>query len=342
MLVSAVLDPSAFDAEYFNDLYTIQAEDFLQGIWRNGLLIVDSERRLQDALSIKAESLAPKGQRLQILLTDLLKEKSKRVAVRSVSLSNASSADLLDLTCHLKADTEADGLIVGGKNFEILRFDPKHSDGVVPLSEYRDSDFEKERQRYYDGLGPIDTLSESEVKEVIRRSVRFSKWLRFYDPYIGAGNNTSGFREGIEYILSLWKDHGFFSSQQGIGEVEIFTCSAEQVRDDETDHAKESKLAQNQENYQKVNRDLIERLKEQFSPWWQIKLFVKEDLNGIFHARYLETQHAIIRVDRGFDLFKSRPKFYRNFFTLNMAESSHLRECRDLPDANFDGAPYNL
>ena len=32
MLVSAVLDPSAFEADCFDDLYTIHAEDLLKGI----------------------------------------------------------------------------------------------------------------------------------------------------------------------------------------------------------------------------------------------------------------------------------------------------------------------
>ena len=332
MLVSAVLDPSAFDAEDFNDLYRIQAEDFLQGIWRNGVLVVDSERKLQEELFKKAESLPIKGNRLRTLLTDLLKEKSKRVAVPSVSPSNVSSADILDLTCHLKRDTEPDGLIVGDENFEKLRFDPEHRHGIVPLSEYRDSDFEKERQGYCDGLGPIDMLSESKVKDVIIRSVRFTKWLRFYDAYIGSGDNTSHFRKGIEYILNLWREHGFFATEQGIGSVEIFTCSAEQIRDDETDSAKGSKLERNQENHQKVVRELVEPLNEDFP--WSIKLSVKDDPDSIFHARYLETQHAIIRIDRGFDLFNQDNEFRRNFFTLNMAESSHLKECRDLPDAS--------
>ena len=67
---------------------------------------------------------------------------------------------------------------------------------------------------------------------------------------------------------------------------------------------------------------------------WPIRLSVKDDPDGIFHARYLETQHAIIRIDRGFDLFKQNGEFRRNFFTLNMIESLHLRECRDLPDAS--------
>ena len=334
MLMSAVLDPSAFDVEDFDEFYMIQAEDFLQGIWRNGVLIVDSGRKLQEELFEKAKSLpgTGKGKRLQILLTDLLKEKSKRVAVRPISLSNTSSVNFLELTCELKKDTEADILIVGDKDFDELRFNPKYSDHIFPLSKYRDSDLEKERQRYYDGLGPIDTLSESKVKDVITRSVRFTKWLRFYDAYIGSGDNTSHFRKGIAYILNLWKEHGFFASQQEIGNVEIFTCPAEQIRDDETDSAKMSKLKQNQEKHQKIIRELVEPLDEKFP--WSVKLFMKSDPDSIFHARYLETQHAIIRIDRGFDLFNQDNEFRRNFFTLNMAESSHLKECRDLPDAS--------
>lgn len=316
MLVSAVLDPSAFDKDCFDDLYAIHAEDFLQGIWRNGVLIIDRGGRLQDALYRSAKCLPSKGQQAQILLTELLKTKS--VAVRFVSLNDASSVNLLDLMCDVKKDTKADVLILGDKSFETVRFDQERNHGIVQLSEYRNSDFEQFRQKYYDGLEPIDVLSRSEVDRIIIHSIRFSKRLRFYDPYIGTGKNTSGFRKGIEYILSIWEEHGFFASQEGIGEVEIFTC-AEHVSHDEIDDVK-----------RKIKRVLMERLKRRFPRWWQVKLFVKDDPDGIFHARYLETEHAVIRVDRGFDLFKSRSKFYRNFFTLNMFEGSHLEECRNL------------
>ena len=336
MLVSTVLDPSAFNVDYFNALYTIHAEDFLKGIKRNGLLIIDSDRKLQDAIVNKFKDAPNKyGQRLPILLEELLKNRKKRVVECRILPNSVASQELLDLICHLKVHTKTDALIVGNENFKKLRFDPEHRHGIVPLSEYRDSNFEKERQRYCDGLGPIDTLSRSEVDEIVIRSVRFSKWLRFYDAYVGTGDNTSHFRKGIEYILSLWREHGFFATEQGIGSVEIFTCSAEHIRDDETDSAKENKLERNQENYQKVVRELVEPLSEDFP--WPIKLSVKDDPDGIFHARYLETQHAIIRIDRGFDLFKQNGEFRRNFFTLNMAESSHLKECRELPDADLGG-----
>lgn len=117
--------------------------------------------------------------------------------------------------------------------------------------------------------------------------------------------------------------------------MRIYTCEAEHIRDDETEHAKESKLKRNQENYRKIVRELIEPLKSQFP--WSIELFVKSDSDGIFHARYLETQHAIINVERGFDMFKPNGSFKRNFFTLHTEASSHLKECRNLPDANVSG-----
>ena len=335
MLVSAVLDPSAFDPVHFDELYRIHAEDFLMGIGRNGVLIVDSENRLRDALVKRIESLPIKyGQRLRILIEELLlKKKSKRVVACRVSPNAALSEDFMELTRQLKALTKADALIVTSQNLQTLKFSQQHGADIVSLSRYRDSGFEKERQRYYERVGPIDTLSKSEVDDIIIRSVRFAKWLRFYDAYIGTGNNTSRFRKGIAYILSIWKEHGFFSSQQGIGEVDIFTCSADQIWDDESDYAKESKLERNQESHRKIVRELIDPLNLNENFPWPIRLFVKNNPDRIFHARYLETQHAIIRVDRGFDLFKQNGEFRRNFFTLNMAESSHLRECRDLSDA---------
>ena len=208
MLVSAVLDPSAFDAEYFDDLYTIHAEDFLKGIRRNGLLIVDSDRRLQKAFVKKIKSNPSKyGQRVPILVAELLKNGEKRVV--AVKLNGIPKMDLLNLAYHLKTKTEADTLIVADDNF--LHGDSKSWEDLVPLSEYRESNFEKVREKYETHNTPIDQLPECEVKDFIIRSVRFSKQLRFYDQFIGRGNNTHNFRKGIEYILSLWNQRNFFS-----------------------------------------------------------------------------------------------------------------------------------
>ena len=324
MLMSAVVDPSAFDESYFDELYTFQTVDFLKGIQRNGLLIVDSENRLRDALVERVKLLPIKSQqRLGFLIQELLlKKKSKRVIACFISLNNTSAVSNLDLAYHLKDDTGADALVVGKESIETLKSDSRFNDGIVPLSEYKDSDFEKDRQRYENQVGPIDKLSKLEIEDIIIRSVRFTKWLRFYDAYIGSGENTSRFRRGIEYILSLWHEHGFFASQQGIGEVEIYTCT-EHVPNDNVNYVN-----------RKIKRELMDRLKDKFPHWWQIKLFVKSDPDAIFHARHLETQYAIVNVERGFDMFKTNGTFKRNFFTLQNAASSHLKECRELPEAN--------
>ena len=165
MLVSAVLDPSALDAEYFDALYTIQTVDFLKGIQRNGLLIVDAENRLQDALVKQIVNLPIKPQqRLRFLIQEvLLKKKSKRVIVCFVSLNDTASVPLLDLAYHLKTDTGADALVVGKESLEKLKSDRRFNESIIPLSEYRDSDFETNRQRYENQVGPIDELSKSEI-----------------------------------------------------------------------------------------------------------------------------------------------------------------------------------
>ena len=317
MLVSAVPDPSAFDASYFDAVYRIQAEVFLDGIEKNGLLIVDSGRRLQNALISRIKSLPDKyGQQLQIKIAELLlKKKTRRTIVIPPSSNGASPSNLLDLALQLKTDTEADALIVGQDSLKTLKSEQKYKSDIVPLSEYRESDFEKCRQRYVDGLESIDTLPRSEVDKFIIRSVRFTKWLRFYDPYIGKGNNTKEFREGIEYILSLWEKHGFFASQQGIGSVEIYTSRGKNV----------------QTQHQRIVKEIITPLEKQFP--WPVKFLIKINRGRIFHARYLETQHAIIRVDRGFDLFERYGQFRQNLFTLNMMESSLLGRYQNLPNA---------
>ncbi len=336
MLVSAVPDPSVFDANYFDNFYMVNAEDFLKGIEKNGLLIVDTGKRLQDALIKQIRSVPTKyGQRLQILLEELLKNKKKRIVNWHVTPNSIPSGDLLDLAYHLKTEIEPDALIVGDDSLQTLKSDQKYEASIIPLSDYRNSDFERDRQRYENQVGPIDKLPKKEVDDLIIRAVRFSKRLGFYDPYIeNVNSNPKPFQKGIEYILSLWHDNGLFSRQKDICNVEIYTCCAEQIWDNETNHAKENKRTRNQDSHRKVIRELIEPLKNKY-PDWQIKLSVKDDPDGIFHARYLETQHAIIRVDKGFDLFTQNGEFQRNFFTLNMAESSHLRECRDLQDADL-------
>ena len=340
MIVSAIVDPSAFDKEYFEEpdkSYKIQAEDLLKGIKENGILLFDSKGILRAALIKQIKSLPNTvGQQLQTLLADLLKIKPKRYVTCCISLNNTSSDDLLKLAYCLKKDTKADVLIASPQSLETLISEQENVEGVIPLSKYRDSDFEKCRRRYYGGLGSIEILPEPEVDNIIIRTVRFSKCLKFYDGHIGRRTNTCHFYAGIEYILSLWREHGFFVSDQDFGKVKIYACSANCILEEDTDSKKNKKKRKNKDQYENIVQEIIKPLEEENSPW-SVKVLIKDDPDNIFHARYLESEHAVVRVDRGFRLFEQGRKFRQNLFTLNMSESSLLGRYRSLPNADFDG-----
>ena len=126
-----------------------------KGIERNGLLIVDSGKRLQDAFIKQIRSVPTKyGQQLQILLEELLKNRKKRIVAWPVASNAIALTDLLDLAYHLKTETEPDALIVGDDSLKTLKSEQKYDASIVPLSEYRNSDFEKTRQQYENRIGP--------------------------------------------------------------------------------------------------------------------------------------------------------------------------------------------
>lgn len=314
MLVNAVLEPSALDADYFHKdkSYVLQTKLFLKGIESNGVLIVDAEKELRDAIIKEYKSLPDKPRdRLKPLMESIFVQNSSKLII---------ACPLDDIPYRLRELTEADALIVGDKSLERLKSAGSRSDNIVALSEYDESVFEQKREQYANGTKRIDTLPKSEVDSFIVKAIRFAKRLKFYDPYIGRRDlkgrrNTKRFREGIKYVLSLWHDHAFLASQKGFGGVDIFTCRPPRENI--------------QEYYEAIEEDFAKPLKEEF-PWIKITVIVKIDKRRIFHARFLETDRVIIGVDKGFDLFKPNGDFQPNFFTLEQARKEHLKDCLNL------------
>ena len=178
MGVSTVLDPSVLNKACFNPTYRMHTKDFLNSIEKNGLLIVDSENKLQNAIFEQIKSLPTKDrQQLQIRFEELFKNKKKRVVECYILSNYASSENLLDLAFQLKEISQAEVLIVGGKSTETLTNDQKRAEGIVLLSEYLNSDFESSRQRRYEKLKSTETYSESEAEDTITHSLQFSDWL---------------------------------------------------------------------------------------------------------------------------------------------------------------------
>lgn len=178
MQISTVIDPSAFNVDYFDPTYQKHAENFLKSIEEDGLLIVDSENKLQNAIFEQIASLPTKyRQQLQIRFEELFKNKRNRVVECCILSDGASSEKLLDLAYHLKTVSEADALIVADKGFEILKSDQEYDESIFPLSGYGNSDFGKNRQKYYEELKSTDTYSASEMEDTIVHSAQFNDWF---------------------------------------------------------------------------------------------------------------------------------------------------------------------
>ncbi len=178
MGVSTVLDPSVFNEACFNPTYGMHTKDFLNSIQKNGLLIVDSENKLQNAIFEQIKSLPTKHrQQLQIRFEELFKNKKARVVECYILSNDTSSENLLDLAYRLRIVSEADALIVANESFETLKSDQRHDEGVLSLSEYGGSNFQKNRRRYYEELKSSNTHLESEARDTIIHSGQFNDWL---------------------------------------------------------------------------------------------------------------------------------------------------------------------
>ena len=178
MGVSTVLDPSIFNEACFNKAYRIHAGNLLDSIEKDGLLIVDSENELRNAIFEQVESLSTKyRQQLQIRFEELFKNKRERVVECCILSNYTSSENLLDLVYHLRTVSQADTLIVGSESLKTLESDQRYNEDIILLLGPRGNNFEKFYQRYYERLESIDILSQSEIEDTIIHSAQFNNWL---------------------------------------------------------------------------------------------------------------------------------------------------------------------
>lgn len=281
MIVSFILDPAVMDEQYFRDIpgYRDNVHRLFEGLGRNGVLIVDSQGSLEEELRKAIESLPMKfKQRVIGLFTELLKHKRKRIIKTDDQLIQGNLEAVMS---SLNARYPVDGLCLSeaalGREADIPA-------NAIAMSKYGDSAAERLR-RWYEELPLLDELPMYEVRECFRRAVQYCKWLRFYDPYIGRGNNNRAFFKGLDFILGIWKEHGIFSGHKAT--IEIITA----VDDAISDEGKRAAL-------RRVQQDVIERLRRKYRDW-EIVLSVKENYD--LHARYLQGQFLILNMERGFD-----------------------------------------
>lgn len=331
MLMFAVLDPLAFEKDNFdNPAYSLQVKIFLKGVLSNGVLILDPNSQLKEKIMSFIEVVPIKyRQEVNILLEEIfLKNKKKKtICCHQKAFLNRNISDLREIAVAIKDHCNLDAIITNEKGKLYLATKGMPISDVVTLESYDESNFEKKRKRFFGEMPSMDSLPVEEFNEVIIRVVKFARWIRFFDPYIGRGTNVQSFYKGIEHILSLGKDSSYFISQGNI----LVKIIASDVMDDDR-----RPIEAIENGYEIVKSQLLEKLKRKF-PDFKIELIIKDDTKTrIMHARYLQTQISNIQFDPGFDIFKnlnnSDKELRRLFVKIDNGSSEHLNECLQLPE----------
>ncbi len=121
--------------------------------------------------------------------------------------------------------------------------------------------------------------------------------------------------KGFSYILDAWTEQRHFDE---VGSVEIITLSKSEIDSPVNEEAKDTLV-----------RMILEPLRKRYQ--FRICLLIKRAEFKNFHPRHLQTDYAILHVDRGFDLFDSRGNLLPNPVTLRNADKHHLERYRNLP-----------
>lgn len=298
MLVSALVDPAAFDERHFQDKhYGSWARQFFKEMTtENGLFLADRNKRLL-VQGLRQRFLALNEKHRQQLLLCL----AEAIKQKRFHFGDCSDVDTLNICCELIDQYNPDAVITSPENINRFRNLEVNANPVAVLSfhEYQDSYFQETRRRYIHEYQDLSTMTNQKREDIFFRITRFSTRLRIYDKQIGLCDNEkslSNFQKGIEFVLDYWPH----CRNERKGYLEIFTCA----------RGKKHILLLN---------EFLKSLKMKYENI-QFYLFVKRDKSRFMHARYLQTQSAILNVDRGFDLYDTKGNFKSNPISLIMGQ----------------------
>ena len=319
MLISVVVDPNSFDRTLFaTPGYRDQAEGPFRGFESNGLMLVDSQSKLLDELDEQLSRLSTKdGQQLQIRFAEMRKRPGHRLILVDPSRCNTQHCSgLHHVACTVRERCSGDSVILDEPTYEGFQSRRMPCDSFTPLSRYISSDLELERRRFMEQLPFIDQMKPGEFDDLISRSVRFSKTLRFFDKQIGHGSSLGRFRTGIERILHLWTVNSHFAT--ATIRAELYTC----VQDT---HDPEPVV------YQRVLSGISQPLSRQFGI--PFTLYWKEDSARISHDRYLQSDNVSVYYSKGFDYVDGK-LLQRCKIQVDNGAAIHLIEYRKLKDSS--------
>ena len=372
MLVYAVVSPAVFEVEQFkeNDHYRDHLNLFFRNLNSNTVMLLDPKKSLLEDIENTVKKLPIKfRQELEIQIAELYR-KQRRKSCRSVVKLNAdkcntdanqkalqrckivalaANADAVFLTADEieeleRSGSEEDAVFLTAAKIKELERSGSEEDAVFSkadkikelersgriiratrMAEYSWSEFEEKRKKFMEDLPAIDELDSKELAEIIIRVTRFSTWIRVYDKQIGKGNNLSNFQRGIEFIIQQWLENAHYPPEF----VEIFTIPKEKIFEDDERHIAGNKRDRIRDAHKKVQR--FEH-KLASSSGVKVKIKVKGTLQ---HARYLETQTAVVLFEQGFDFLHDTGEPRQTTLHLELRSADCLKNARKQPDYEF-------
>jgi hypothetical protein len=174
---------------------------------------------------------------------------------------------------------------------------------VLDIGNYIFSDFESQRRRYLNNIVFISHENPEYVKNTFLRTVKYARWIRFYDPYLGMGIHPRyyyNYLQGIAYILNLWSIQGIFYSKENC-KVEFFTESKFRGYGAHEKAEMAQKL---------LRKEFLEKIQARY-PRAKFRVYITNTLKSRihFHDRFLETPQGVLQVGIGFSLFNNNGSF---------------------------------
>jgi hypothetical protein len=319
MLITAVALPEAFAAVHFSDpTYHLNTEILLRGIGSNGLILVDSEKRLYEELFDNVDHLATLryGKTTHALFEELLKKQRQKI-VRFVTTccSVNRKPQSSEAAVELAGKCNADAILVDSTTHPHIAAAVAGATQVISIPEYIGSTIEAERHRYSVALLPIDEMPSGEFEQHMIRLTRFTKRLRFYDKQIGKGSSLGEFCRGIGKIMKIWLDNAYFS--RSTFTVEIYTCVQKTYTPTNVVH---NRIVDHIDRHLAKNYNI------------PVTFYFKDDSTNISHDRYLQTDSLAVYFSKGFDYLNADDSLQSCSVKLDNGVLNHLQNYRNLTD----------
>lgn len=350
MLIGLAVPPDVLDAEMLSDSeYHIGLQIVFEELGRGEfILVTDREKVWIKELVQKVQELPSKYRKpYEILLFNFLH--SSGITKESLEGPARRKNKDLDLrligACELEHDSDRSlnecvnllthrgllDVVVAPFGASIQSEDHIHVTDPINFRIYN-----RDRQRFVEGM-ELSDLTIGQFKELLSRSIRFTRWLRFYDKF-PRESNTKRYFNCLDFILETWTTTGYFPQKSSGSQVEIF-AAVEPVNRNHFDEQIEDTIERNRRTVQVVQQELIEKLNQKYN-----KLSIKVEWKGTtrdilrkrWHDRYLETENLVLQFGRGFDfLTEDNTLDQCTFSRVVLKNRGLLNEIRKLPQFSY-------